>query len=78
MDREIFLEEFSALHIGEWQESYADSDYGERIMDGTSWSLTVYFYGDIKVAEFSGINAFPYNFGMLDQLIKKASIEWKV
>lgn len=75
MDRETFLKEFSELHIGEWRESYADSDYGEQVMDGTSWSLNIHFYGDIKPAEFSGINAFPYNFGMLDQIIKKASID---
>lgn len=75
IDRETFLKEFSKLHIGEWRETYADSDYDEQVMDGTSWSLTIHYSGEIKPAEFVGTNAFPYNFGMLDQIIKKASIE---
>ena len=71
IDNNTFLKEFSALHIGEWRDAYADSDYGEEVMDGTTWSLKVHFSGEMNTTEFVGSNAFPYNFGTLDQLIKK-------
>lgn len=72
IDKEPFLKEFADLHIGEWRDTYADSDYGEEVMDGTTWSLNVHFSDEMKITEFVGSNAFPYNFGILDQLIKKA------
>lgn len=72
IDKSAFLEEFADLHVGEWREMYRASDYGEEVADGTSWSLKVQFDGEMKPAEFAGINVFPYNFGLLDQLIKKA------
>lgn len=75
IDKAIFLKAFTDLHVGEWREVYSATDYGQEVLDGTSWSLTVHFSGDMKPAEFVGSNAFPYNFGLLDQLIKKASID---
>ena len=71
IDIEPFLKEFADLHIGEWRDAYADSDYGEEVMDGTTWSLKVHFSDEMKITEFVGSNAFPYNFGILGQLIKK-------
>lgn len=72
IDKEPFLKEFADLHIGEWRESYSDSDYGEQIMDGTSWSVNVHFTNKIDLIQFGGSNAFPYNFGTFNKLIMKS------
>ena len=68
-DKEKTVEEISDLHIGEWRESYLDSDYGAEGLDGTSWSLKVYYTNEVSV-EFGGRNAFPYNFAQFNQFIE--------
>lgn len=72
IDKNTFLKKFSTLHIGEWRESYSDGDYGALVMDGTGWSLTIHYFGEIKSVEFIGSNAFPYNIGRFDRLCRKA------
>lgn len=71
IDKVPFLKAFANLHVGEWREAYSATDYGQEVMDGTSWRLTIHFSGEMKPAEFIGSNAFPYNYGLLDQLLKK-------
>ena len=68
--KEIFLKEFSDLHIGEWRKSYLDTDYGEQVLDGTSWGLKVYYSNEEEFVEFGGSNAFPYNFSLFNLLIE--------
>lgn len=70
VDKESFLKEFSDLHIGEWRESYLDSDYGNQVLDGTSWGLKVYYSDEREFVEFGGSNAFPYNFALFNQLVE--------
>lgn len=70
VDKESFLKEFSDLHIGEWRESYLDSDYGNQVLDGTSWELKVYYSDEREFVEFRGKNAFPYNFALFNQLVE--------
>lgn len=72
LDKDDFIKKISAMYIGEWRTSYKVSDYGAKIMDGTSWSLKFNYIGEKESVEFSGSNAFPYNFGKFDRLCRKA------
>lgn len=71
INKEAFLKEFSELYIGEWRESYLASDYGDQVMAGTSWALNIHFTNEMPAVQFGGTNAYPYNFGLFDRLIKK-------
>ncbi|MGO4939600.1 hypothetical protein ACTQ45_06205 [Fundicoccus sp. Sow4_D5] len=72
MGKREFLNTVKRLNMGEWRESYLDRDYGQEVLDGTSWDLEVYYSNGLKSIEFSGVNAFPYNFSELDRLIISA------
>ena len=72
IDKEKFMKELGKLYIGEWRESYSDGDYGALVRDGTGWSLTIHYSGEMKSVEFTGSNAFPYNIGRFDRLCRKA------
>ena len=64
-DKEEFLEGLKNLHIGEWRRRY-DSD----ILDGTQWTLDIYFSNDHKPVKIYGSNAYPYNFNRALELFE--------
>lgn len=65
--RNEFLELFANLHIGEWRKHYSTHRFGIEILDGTQWSLDIYYDDDTKCS-FDGDNAYPYNFYDLNDL----------
>ena len=62
-----FLELFADLHIGEWRKHYSTHRFGIEILDGTQWSLDIYYDDDTKCS-YGGDNAYPYNFCDLTDL----------
>ena len=69
MTREEFLFEFSEIHIGEWRRKYDLHRFGYEVMDGTQWSLEIYYSNESKPVRIYGDNAYPYNFNRLKDLI---------
>lgn len=63
--KEVFLSDLRALHIGEWRKHYHDP----YVLDGTEWSLEIYYNNGHKPLEISGSNAYPYNFKQLLTLL---------
>ena len=68
-DREEFLGILGSLHLGEWRPYYDPLRYGWVVMDGIQWELAVYFTNGHKPLQFSGSNAYPYNFARLKELL---------
>lgn len=68
MDKRTFLKTIESLHMGEWRGDYLASDYGFTIIDGSSWMIEVYYSNDSEKVEFSGHNAYPYNFDVFHKL----------
>lgn len=62
-----FLELFADLHIGEWRKHYSTQRFGITVLDGTQWSLDIYYNDDTKCS-YDGDNAYPYNFCDLTDL----------
>ena len=62
LDTEEFLEQLESLHIGEWRKNYNTERFGYTILDGTQWSLDIYYSNGHKPVEIYGSNAYPYNF----------------
>ncbi len=59
------LEGIQKLHIGEWKSLYYEPD----VLDGTQWSLELYYSNGQKAVEISGSNRYPYNFEELLELL---------
>ena len=78
IDKEEFLNEFRALDIGEWEESYDTEKYGIVVLDGMSWNLTVSFNNGYQTKRAGGINAYPYNFNQLMELFESFEDEYKL
>lgn len=57
-EKDEFLYQLKALHIGEWNLSYSNP----FVLDGTQWSLEMHFSNDHKKVRKFGSNAYPYNF----------------
>lgn len=62
-----FLKLFADLHIGEWRKHYSTEKFGISVLDGTQWSLDIY-YSNEKKSSYDGSNAYPYNFCDLTDL----------
>ena len=58
------------LHVGEWRKHYTARHFGVNILDGTQWTLKIYFTSGYGPVEISGDNAYPYNFGSLLKLFQ--------
>lgn len=67
-DKVNFLNELGRLHIGEWRKHYKPDRFGICILDGEQWSLEIE-YKDGKKKEYSGSNAYPYNYEDLISLL---------
>lgn len=65
--KQEFLELFADLHIGEWRKHYSTERFGISVLDGTQWSLDIY-YNNGKKASYDGSNSYPYNFCDLKEL----------
>lgn len=63
-DKEEFLDGLRNLHIGEWRTDYMNPN----ILDGTQWELEIVFSDGHKPFKTGGSNAYPYNFGELQEL----------
>lgn len=68
-DKESFLYELGELHLGEWSEEYSTEKFGLYCLDGTKWELKIE-YKDGTKREFSGWNAYPYNYKELLELLR--------
>lgn len=66
--KEDFLGEIGELYIGEWDSHYDSSRFGVTVLDGTQWSLEIYYSNGAKVVK-SGNNLYPYNFDKLLELM---------
>ncbi|WP_230399275.1 hypothetical protein [Novisyntrophococcus fermenticellae] len=58
MDKDFLLESIRGLHIGTWDTEYNDYD----VLDGEGWELVLEFADGFEKQEFSGINAYPWNY----------------
>lgn len=66
---DIFLEKLSVLHIGEWQPEYSPARFGFLTCDGAAWDLTFYFSSGCRPFSIRALNAEPYNFFLLKELL---------
>ncbi|GAP02773.1 hypothetical protein FPFC_022230 [Fructobacillus pseudoficulneus] len=57
MGKDEFLEKIRKMHLGEWRFYYTQPE----IMDGTQWSIDVYFNQGEDVINYHGSNAYPSN-----------------
>ena len=69
MTREEFFYKFSEIYIGEWRKKYDTYRFGFEVMDGTQWSLEIYYFNESKPVRIYGDNAYPYNFSKFTDLI---------
>lgn len=67
-NKERFMQKFKDLHPEEWQSHYCD----EHVLDGTEWSLELYFANEHENIHFGGVNAYPYNIDDFCRLITEA------
>ncbi len=65
-EKKFFLEQFRDLHIGEWEKHYLN----HGVCDGTQWSFEITFSNGCQTLCYSGSNAYPYNFALLQQLLQ--------
>ena len=65
LDKVEFFTGLKALHIEDWEQQYIDSD----ILDGTQWSLELFFDDIKRTLKFAGSNAYPDNFAELERLL---------
>ena len=52
--KDEFINGLKRIHIGEWKRDYENLD----ILDGTQWSLELYFSNDKKAVKIYGSNAY--------------------
>jgi hypothetical protein len=72
IDKDEFFDELRRLRIGEWRKKYSPDRYGILVMDGTSWTLDLYYRDRNKPVRIQGDNAYPYNF---DKLLSLFNVE---
>lgn len=66
---EDFKAKLNELHMEEWSECYRSEDYGVDISGGCGWELEIHLEDTDETVRFSGINAWPYNFPDLQELM---------
>ena len=64
LDKVEFFTGLKALYMEDWEQYYMDSE----ILDGTQWSLELYFTDKKQPVKFVGSNAYPDNFVELEKL----------
>lgn len=67
--RSAFLSALSELHMGEWRPEYLSEAYGYSVLDGMQWSLDIAYWNNQKPIKFRGVNAYPYNFESIKELL---------
>ncbi|NLJ95194.1 MAG: hypothetical protein GX326_06880 [Clostridiaceae bacterium] len=63
--RDNFIRKLQNLHLGEWKSRYDNLS----VLDGTRWSLDLYFSNEQPTIHFDGSNAYPSNFDEFCRLI---------
>ena len=63
-----FYDSLRNLHLCEWRRKYLSTDYGVHVLDGSAWSVEIY-YKDGKKKKWEGLNAYPYNYNDLLYLL---------
>lgn len=66
MPQDEFMAGLKRLNLSAWRKSY--DDYA--VMDGESWSLTIYFSDGDESFSSRGSNAYPENFSRLTKLLR--------
>ena len=69
ISRELFLQSIKGLNIGEWRPKYNVKRFGYTVIDGSDWSLEIYFSDEDKPFKVYGDNNYPYNFADLYELL---------
>lgn len=60
-----FFQAMKDLRVGSWEEKYVD----ESVMDGTQWSVRIYFNHGMEVLAIEGSNDYPDNVEEFDRVI---------
>ena len=69
ISRELFLQSIKGLNIGEWRPKYNVKRFGYTVIDGSDWSLEIYFSDEDKPFKVYGDNNYLYNFADLYELL---------
>lgn len=69
ISKELFLQSIKGLNIGEWRPKYNVKRFGYTVIDGSDWSLEIYFSDEDKPFKVYGDNNYPYNFADLYELL---------
>ena len=67
-DKQAFITCLQKLNIGGWCRYYDTYRYGVIVMDGDFWEVKISFTNGKRSVKFHGKNAYPYNFGKLQEL----------
>ena len=67
-DKQAFITCLQKLNIGGWRRYYDTYHYGVAVMDGDFWEVKISFTNGKRAVKFHGNNAYPYNFGKLQEL----------
>ncbi|USS92409.1 hypothetical protein [Fructobacillus americanaquae] len=59
-----FFQAMKDLRVGSWEEKYVD----ESVMDGTQWSVRIYFNHGMEVLAIEGSNDYPDNVEEFDRV----------
>ena len=63
-----WLSKIESIHFGKWEDSY----YREDICDGTQWTLSYHYEGEIKRKIF-GNNDYPDNWELFQNIMRTIS-----
>lgn len=74
-DVQYFINSLQKLNLGEWRKWYDPERYGIAMLDGTHWELCFSFNDEQPDIKFRGSNAYPYNFGKLQELFDDLWLE---
>ena len=69
VEKADFIDGLTSLDLGEWRRRYDTERFGYSLVDGIAWELSVYFSNGYKPLKICGINAYPYNFGKLMNIL---------
>lgn len=74
-DVQSFIDNLRSIELGGWRKWYDTERYGIMVLDGTQWELCLSFNDGQLDIKFCGSNAYPYNFGKLQELFDNLWLE---
>lgn len=65
-----FFDLLKHIHMGEWRYVYKPEDYGESVLDGTTWHIEIEYSNGAKPVKYMFKIAYPFGFTELSDLFR--------